>query len=71
MKKLGKTQSLKANHPESGFQRVSTDSSRFVIDASAAFSDIDECPFENEFQRQQSFGGNSNLLAESDQKVGL
>ena len=70
MKKVGKTQSLKANQPEGGFYRVSTDSSRFVIDASAASSDIDECPFENEFKRQQSFQ-NSNLLTEIDQKLGL
>lgn len=70
MKKVGKTQSLKANHPDGGFQRVSTDSSRFVIDASAASSDIDECPFENEFQRQQVLE-NSNLLTEIDQKLGL
>jgi len=70
MKKVGKTQSLRNNILDGGFQRVSTDSSRFVIDASAASSDIDECPFENEFQRQQSFK-NSNLVTEIDQKVGL
>lgn len=70
MKKVGKTQSLRNNIHDGGFQRVSTDSSRFVIDASAASSDIDDCPFENEFQRQQSFK-NSNLVSEIDQKVGL
>jgi hypothetical protein len=68
MKKVGKTQSLRNNMLDGGFHRVSTDSSRFVIDASVASSDIDDCPFE--FQRQQSFK-NSNLLAEIDQKVGL
>lgn len=55
MKKLGKTQSAKVKEQESGLQRVSGESARYIIEASAASSEIDECPFETEYLRQQSF----------------
>jgi hypothetical protein len=66
---VGKTYSLIGRDQDGGFQRVSDDS-RYVIEASAASSEIDECPFDCEYQRQQSFE-NSNFSTEIDQKVGL
>jgi hypothetical protein len=48
---------------------VSDDFSRYINETSAASSEIDECPFDLEYHRQQSLE-NSNF-SEIDQKSGL
>jgi hypothetical protein len=69
IKKGTKTLSLKDREQECGYQRVSDDFSRYVIESSAASSEIDDCPFDLEYHRQQSLA-NSNF-SEIDQNTGL